>query len=41
MHLTSLPVATIYLLVQLADIIKCAFGYVLVRKGVWMHNIVG
>jgi len=40
-HLTSLPVATIYLLVQLADIIKCAFGYVLVRKGVWMHNIVG
>ena len=37
----SVPLATIYLLVQLADIIKCAFGYVLVRKGVWMHNIVG
>ena len=40
-HLTSLPVVTIYLLVQLADIIKCVFGYVLLHKGVWMHNIVG
>ena len=40
-HLTSLPVTTIYLLVQLAEFIKCAFGYVLLRKGVWMNNIVG
>ena len=39
-HLTSLPVVTIYLLVQLADIIKCTFGYVLLRRGVWMNNIV-
>jgi len=40
-HLTRLPVETIYLLVQLAEIIKCAFGYVLLRRGVWMNNIVG
>ncbi len=39
-HLTGLPVETIYLLVQLAEIIKCAFGYVLLRRGVWMNNIV-
>ena len=39
-HLTSLPVTTIYLLVQLAEIIKCIFGYVLLRRGVWMNNIV-
>ena len=39
-HLTSLPVTTIYLLVQLAEIIKCSFGYVLLRRGVWMNNIV-
>lgn len=39
-HLTGLPVTTIYLLVQLAEIIKCAFGYVLLRRGVWMNNIV-
>ena len=40
-HLTRLPVETIYLFVQLADIIKCTFGFVLLRKGVWMNNIVG
>ena len=39
-HLTRLPVETIYLFVQLADIIKCTFGFVLLRKGVWMNNIV-
>jgi len=40
-HLTGLPVTTIYLLVQLAEIIKCTFGYILLRRGVWMNNIVG
>ena len=39
-HLTRLPVETIYLFVQLAEIIKCTFGFVLLRKGVWMNNIV-
>lgn len=39
-HLTGLPVVTIYLMIQLADLIKCAFGYVLLRRGVWMNNIV-
>ena len=39
-HLTGLPVATIYLCVQLADFIKCAFGYILLRKGVWLNNMV-
>ena len=39
-HLTSLPVESIYLLVQLADIIKCGFGYVLIRRGVWLNNMV-
>ena len=39
-HLTSLSVVMIYLLVQLADIIKCVFGYVLLRKGIWLNNMV-
>lgn len=39
-RLTDLPVETIYLLVQLAEIIKCAFGCALLRRGVWMNNIV-
>ena len=37
---TSLPVLGIYILVQLADMIKCIVGFVLVKKGVWLQNIV-
>ena len=39
-HRTALGVAVIYLCVQLADIIKCAFGHVLLVKGVWINNMV-
>lgn len=39
-RLTSLPILTIYLLVQCVDIPKATFGLVLVRKGIWVHNIV-
>ncbi len=38
---TGLPVLLIYALVQSADLIKVAVGYVLIRKGVWISNIVG
>ena len=30
----------IYTLVQLGDIIKCVIGFILVKKGVWLQNIV-
>lgn len=39
-HLTNLPVVTVYLLVQLADFIKCVLGFILMKKGVWMNNMV-
>lgn len=39
-RLTSLPILTIYLLVQCVDIPKAKLGLVLVRKGIWVHNIV-
>ena len=39
-HLTGLGVVTIYLCVQMADFIKCVFGYYLVKKGVWLNNMV-
>ena len=39
-HLTPLQVVTIYLCVQLADIIKCTVGYIFLRKGIWLNNIV-
>ena len=40
-HLTGLPVAGVYLCVQLADFIKCTFGFYLLRKGIWLNNMVG
>lgn len=37
---TALPVIVVYALVQLGDLIKCAIGLILVKKGVWLQNIV-
>lgn len=37
---TNLYVLWIFALVQAADWVKCVIGAVLVKKGVWMHNIV-
>ena len=39
-RLTLIPMLTIYLLVQCVDIPKATLGLVLVRKGIWVHNIV-
>ena len=37
---TDLGPATIFALVHAADLIKCVIGFVLVKKGVWLKNIV-
>ena len=37
---TGIHVLVIYACVQLADLIKCVIGFVLVKKGVWLQNIV-
>lgn len=37
---TSLNIVAIYLLVQLADLIKCTLGFILVKKGIWINNMV-
>ncbi len=39
-HLTSLPILGIYAIIQAADIIKVIVGYMLIRKGVWISNLV-
>lgn len=39
-HFTELYVVYIFVAVQMADIIKCIIGFVLVKKGVWLQNIV-
>ena len=38
---TALPVLVIYTMVQFGDSIKCIIGFILVKKGVWVQNIVG
>ncbi|MDE6405262.1 MAG: MATE family efflux transporter [Lachnospiraceae bacterium] len=37
---TNLPVVAVYAFVQMGDWIKCVIGFVLVKKGVWLQNIV-
>lgn len=37
---TTLHVLAVYTFVQMGDIIKCIIGFILVKKGVWMQNIV-
>ena len=37
---TALSACLIYALVQAGEWVKCAFGFVMVKKGVWLQNIV-
>ena len=40
-HFTGMPIMPLYLCCNLIDLIKCTVGFVLVKKGVWLENIVG
>lgn len=37
---TALPIVAVYACVQMADLIKCIVGYILVRSNFWMNNMV-
>ena len=39
-NFTALPIVPIFLSVQLLDAVKCLIGFILVKKGVWINNIV-
>ena len=39
-RMTGINVIAIFVLVQVADWIKCIIGFILVKKGVWLKNIV-
>ena len=39
-HLTALPLVEAYLFVNLAEFIKMAIGIILLRRGIWVRNIV-
>lgn len=37
---TAMPIVPLYAIVQSVDLIKCTVGYILIKKGVWVNNIV-
>lgn len=39
-RMTDLPILLVYAMVQSLDIIKVVVGYVLIRKGIWISNVV-
>lgn len=39
-HYTGLPILPIYLICQLAELFKCLIGYILLKKGIWLENLV-
>lgn len=39
-HHTALPVVAVFFTVSMLDFIKCVLGFVLIRRGVWVRNIV-
>lgn len=39
-HFTALTIVPVFWIVQLSNLVKCAIGFVLLRKGVWLNNIV-
>lgn len=38
---TSMPIVPLYTCCQAIDIIKCIIGYIFVKKGIWINNVVG
>ncbi len=40
-NFTTLPIVPLYVIVQLIEVIKCIIGYILIKKGIWINNLVG
>ena len=36
---TDLPIVPLYFICQCAEVIKCIAGYLMVRSGIWIHNL--
>ena len=39
-YYSSLPIMAVYTVGALLELVKCTLGFVLVKKGVWVRNIV-
>ncbi len=40
-NFTSLNIITVFFLVQAVEIFKCLIGFLLIKKGIWVNNIIG
>ncbi|MCQ2432152.1 MAG: MATE family efflux transporter [Clostridia bacterium] len=39
-HFTTMPIIPMYIAVQALDLFKCVLGFILVKKRVWVNNII-
>lgn len=39
-NFTAMPILAVYAVIQAADIIKVIIGYIMIKKGIWISNIV-
>lgn len=37
---TAMPIVPLYLCVQLTELFKCIVGFILLKKGIWINNII-
>jgi Na+-driven multidrug efflux pump len=37
---TDLPILPLYILVQSLEFIKCLIGFILIKKGIWVRNLI-
>lgn len=38
---TSLPIIPLYIIVQSLEILKCVIGFIMIKKGMWIRNLIG
>ncbi len=38
---TDISMLGLFTTIQLLDLIKAVIGFIMVKKGIWIHNIVG
>lgn len=39
-HFTDLPILPLYILVQSLEFVKCVVGFILIKKGIWVRNLI-
>ena len=40
LHFAGVPIVPLFFICQMVDIGKCVIGLIMIKKGMWIHNIV-